>query len=244
MINTNFWANKKVLITGHTGFKGSWLSLWLNLLGAEVSGIALEPGSDTCLFNILKINSYVNHYIVDIRNKEKLTSTIKKINPEIIIHLAAQPLVRESYNNPIETLETNIIGTANVLEATRNLNNIKIILNVTTDKCYENKNWIWPYRETDRLGGHDPYSNSKACSELVTQSYRDSFLKNMNIAVATARSGNVLGGGDWSKDRIIPDIIEHTFNQKTLSIRNPLSTENMQNMLKGLSSVICCISYM
>lgn len=235
----NFFKGKRVLITGHTGFKGAWLSLLLNKLGAHVSGYALNPPTIPNLYNLIYPEKFIESCIADISNFEELKRFIEKIQPEIVIHLAAQSLVKASYKDPRFTYQTNVMGTVNLLEAARNINGIKVILNVTTDKCYENKEWVWGYREDDVLGGHDPYSNSKACSELITSSYRNAFFnadeKNKNgIAVATARSGNIIGGGDWSQDRLVPDFIRSMQVEEDVFIRNPGSTRPWQFILDSL----------
>jgi len=233
---------KKVLITGHTGFKGSWLSLWLIKLGAKAVGYSLEPPTKPNHFGLLKLD--MNSVIGDIRNKNKLNSTFKKYKPEIVFHLAAQPLVRYSYINPVETFETNVMGTLNVFEACRNTESVRVIVNITSDKCYENKEWVWGYRENDPMGGYDPYSASKGCSELITSSYRRAFLnpddygKKHNILLASVRSGNVIGGGDWGKDRLIPDIVRAINKNEKLCIRNPNATRPWQHVLESLSGYL------
>jgi CDP-glucose 4,6-dehydratase len=238
----NSYQNKKVLVTGHTGFKGSWLIKWLEMLGAEVQGISLEPNTEPNHFTL--IHSDIKSHILDIRDAEKLSKTIRSINPDIVFHLAAQPLVRESYEYPLETLQTNVMGTANVLNACRGLDNLKAILVVTTDKCYENKEWIWGYRESDPMGGYDPYSMSKGCAELVVSSFRrsyfnlDDYSKKHSTLLATARGGNVIGGGDWSKDRLIPDIIKSVVKQQSVMIRSPHSTRPWQHVLECLSGYL------
>lgn len=229
-----FWKNKTILITGHTGFKGSWLSLWLTQLGANVIGFALPPPTEPNLFTLANVSSGMTSIIGDIRDFSSLLTLLKNHQPEIIIHMAAQPLVLQSYDEPIETYETNVMGTVHLLEAARQTQSVKAIVNVTTDKCYENKEWHWGYRENDRLGGYDPYSNSKACSELVTSAYRDSYFRKMNIGLASARAGNVIGGGDWAKDRLIPSIIDSLFNQQPLSIRHPQALRPWQHVLEPL----------
>lgn len=233
----NFWHNKNVFITGHTGFKGSWLSIWLINLGANVYGYSLKPKKQS-LFNNLELKNKLKKNIYgDIRDFNYLKKTIKNSKPEIVFHLAAQPLVIDSYHKPLETFDTNILGTANLLEACRNEWRIKSIVCITTDKCYKNKEWIYGYREVDELGGHDPYSSSKACAELVTSSYVNSFLKN-KINVATVRAGNVIGGGDWSANRIVPDIIKSYNLNKKLIVRNPNATRPWQHVLEPLSGYI------
>lgn len=230
-----FWRNKKVLITGHTGFKGSWLCMWLKKLGANVIGYGLEPNTEPSLFRILDIENSIISIIGDIRDEEKLEYIIKEYQPEIVFHLAAQALVRKSYENPIETIETNILGTANLLNAIRLNDSVRVVINVTSDKCYENKEWVWGYRETDSIGGYDPYSCSKGCSELITNSFRNSFFKEKNIFLASARAGNVIGGGDWAEDRLVPDIIKALSNNSNPAIRNPYAVRPWQHVLEPLS---------
>lgn len=239
----NFYQGKKVFITGHTGFKGSWLSLMLHSLGAEVFGYALEPPTLPSLFEIAGIGNLVHSTIGDIRDYQLLKTVLSEIKPEIIFHLAAQPLVRESYKNPVETYATNVMGTVNLLEAVRKTGGVKALVNVTTDKCYENKEWLWGYRENEPLGGYDPYSNSKACSELVTQSFRNSFFnpedyKTHGLAIATARAGNVIGGGDWAAARLIPDFIRSMENRETVKIRNPKAIRPWQHVLDPLNGYL------
>lgn len=229
MKKLDIFKNKKILITGHTGFKGSWLCKLLLELGAKVSGISLEADK-LSLYNLLKLDNEVSSHIFDIRNN--LDKVIKEINPDIIFHLAAQPLVIESYENPLYTFETNIMGTINVLEAIRKLNNLECAVMITTDKVYDNKEWAWGYRENDSLGGVDPYSSSKACAELVIKSYKKSLLNDLNIA--TARAGNVIGGGDFAKDRIIPDIVRAIEKNKAVELRNPNSVRPWQHVLDVL----------
>lgn len=225
------FKNKKVLITGHTGFKGSWLCKLLLEFGAKVSGISLEAEKNS-LYNLLKLDNEVDSHIRDIRKLENIENIIKEINPDIIFHLAAQPLVIESYNNPLYTFETNIIGTINILEAIRKLNNLECAIMITTDKVYDNKEWAWGYRENDSLGGNDPYSSSKACAELVIKSYKKSFFEKLKIA--TARAGNVIGGGDFAKDRIIPDIVRAIEKNESVELRNPNSVRPWQHVLDVL----------
>jgi CDP-glucose 4,6-dehydratase len=245
MVNKEFWSGKKVLITGHTGFKGSWLSMYLYKLGAEVSGYSLEPPTNPNLYELCNLKSFVNSTIADIRDYDSLLKKIDVDQPEIIIHMAAQPLVRLSYAEPVLTYQTNIIGTVNLLEAVRlsKTKSVRVIVNVTTDKCYENKEWIWPYRENEPLGGYDPYSSSKACSEIVTASYRNSFFNHAkydehHLAIATARAGNVIGGGDWASDRLIPDFIRAILNNNVIIIRNPDSIRPWQHVLEPLSGYL------
>ena len=225
------FKNKKVLITGHTGFKGGWLCKLLLEFGSKVSGISLEA-QKISLYNLLKLDKEVDSHICDIRKLENIDRIIKEINPDIIFHLAAQPLVIESYNNPLYTFETNIMGTINILEAIRKLNNLECAIMITTDKVYDNKEWAWGYRENDSLGGNDPYSSSKACVELIIKSYKKSFFENLNIA--TARAGNVIGGGDFAKDRIIPDIVRAIENNEAVELRNPNSVRPWQHVLDVL----------
>lgn len=239
MVNEQFWAGKKVLITGHTGFKGSWLGLWLTQLGARVTGYALQPPTEPSLFELGKINTMVNSLLGDVRDLDTLIKIFDQVKPEIVIHLAAQPLVRDSYKNPVETYAINVMGTVNVLEAIRQCDSVRAVVNVTTDKCYENKEWLWGYRETEPLGGYDPYSNSKACSELVTAAYRNSFFNPQDyqvhgVAVASARAGNVIGGGDWATDRLIPDFFRAVAQQETVVIRNPSAIRPWQHVLEPL----------
>jgi len=239
MVFSDFFRNKRVLITGHTGFKGSWLSMILNWLGAEVYGYALHPNTNPSLYCLSDLNRFVRSTIGDIRDYDKLLDALRKIRPEIIIHMAAQPLVIESYRNPRETYEVNVMGTVNLFEVARYIDSIRVILNVTTDKCYENKEWFWGYRENEMLGGFDPYSNSKACSELVTSAFRNSFFsasdyKQHGIAVATARAGNVIGGGDWAADRLIPDFFRSVSENITVEIRNPNSIRPWQHVFEPL----------
>jgi len=234
-----FYKGKSVLITGHTGFKGSWLALWLHSMGAQVTGYALDPKFDNDNFNLLGLADKINDIRGDIRDFNKLKEVFAQTRPEMVFHLAAQPLVLESYQNPRETYETNIMGTVNLFECCRNSESIKTIVNVTSDKCYENKEWIWGYKETDPMGGFDPYSSSKGCSELVTSAYRNSFFapNQFNIhgkSISSARAGNVIGGGDWSENRIIPDCIKAIFDSKEIEIRNPAAIRPWQHVLEPL----------
>jgi CDP-glucose 4,6-dehydratase len=245
MINlfNGIYDKRRVLITGHTGFKGSWLCLLLHKLGADVYGYALEPPTNPSLFIEANIAELITSYIGDIRDLNKLTKLFQKIQPEIVIHMAAQPLVRESYKNPVETYEINVMGTVNILEACRNTPSVKAIVNVTTDKCYENKEWYWGYRENEPIGGYDPYSNSKGCSELVTSAYRNSYFNpneyvNHGVAIATARAGNVIGGGDWADDRLIPDFIRAISKGEKVKIRNPNAIRPWQHVLEPLSGYL------
>lgn len=241
-VDAAFWKNKNVFITGHTGFKGSWLSLWLHSLGASVTGYALAPPAGPNLYDMCRMDELITSYIEDIRQPAALTAALTKAHPDIVFHMAAQPLVRDSYDDPAATFEINMMGTVHVLEAVRQASAqgipVKAVVNVTTDKCYDNRNWSWAYRETDRLGGSDPYSSSKACSELITDSYRRAFFQPGTpagrIAVATARAGNVIGGGDWSKDRLVPDIIRAVQRQEPVQIRYPQAVRPWQYVLEPL----------
>ena len=236
----DIYKGKRIFLTGHTGFKGSWLNLWLKSLGAEVYGYALAPNTNPSHFELLGGNKEFQGVFADIRDRENLKQSLRSFNPDIIFHLAAQPLVRESYKNPVATFESNVIGTLNVLDCARELESLKAIVVITTDKVYENKEWIWGYRENDALGGYDPYSASKACAEIVTDSMRNSFFninefgKSHQVLIATARAGNVIGGGDWSEDRLIPDIIKAVCANKSVKIRNPKSTRPWQHVLEPL----------
>ena len=230
----DFYKGKRVLITGHTGFKGAWLCQMLINAGAEVTGYALNPSTKPSLFEIANISGKMNSVIGDIRDLSKLKETFTKIQPEIVFHLAAQPIVRESYKNPVYTYETNVMGTVNICECVRTSDSVRSFLNVTTDKVYLNKEWEWGYRENEELDGYDPYSNSKSCSELVTHSYINSFFKEMNIAVSTARAGNVIGGGDFANDRIVPDCIRAAIKHEDIVVRNPFSTRPYQHVLEPL----------
>jgi CDP-glucose 4,6-dehydratase len=235
----SFWCNKKVFITGHTGFKGGWLSLWLNSLGAEVHGYALPPPTNPNLFDTANVKSCLKtNSIADIRDLDSIKEAIGKANPDIVFHLAAQPLVRQSYVNPLETYTTNVIGTVNLLEAIRQTPSVRAIVNVTTDKCYENREWIWPYREDEAMGGYDPYSSSKGCVELVTSAYRRSFFVKSGVALASARAGNVIGGGDWAEDRLIPDFLRSLGEKNNLIIRSPDAIRPWQHVLEPLSGYI------
>lgn len=232
--DSGFYKGKKVLITGHTGFKGSWLCQILLRLGADVTGYALEPPTDPGLFTICRLSEKIRSVIGDIRDLEHLRKVFEETEPEIVIHMAAQPLVRESYKNPVYTYETNVMGTVNVLECVRSTPSVKSFLNVTTDKVYQNKEWEWGYRENEQLRGLDPYSNSKSCSELVTYSYRKSFFQDGETAISTARAGNVIGGGDFARDRIIPDCVRAALAQNDIDVRNPYSVRPYQYVIEPL----------
>lgn len=236
---SGFWRGKRVLLTGHTGFKGGWLSLWLQSMGAKVHGYALDPPTKINLFTVAEIGkSMASSVIADIRNANILEQAMKSAQPEIIFHLAAQPLVRYSYAQPAETYEVNVMGTVNLLEAVRRTPGVKAVVNITTDKCYENQEWVWSYRESDAMGGFDPYSSSKACAELVTAAYRRSFLDVAGISLASARAGNVIGGGDWATDRLVPDLLRAMDSGETLKIRSPLATRPWQHVLEPLSGYL------
>lgn len=230
----NFYNGKKVFVTGHTGFKGAWLCKILSNLGADVTGYSLNPPTSPSLFEIANIENDVKSVIGDIRDYDSLKKAFDEAQPEIVLHLAAQPIVRDSYKNPAYTYETNVMGTVNILECVRNNNCVKSFLNVTTDKVYLNKEWEWGYRENEELDGYDPYSNSKSCSELVTHSYKNSFFGDERVAISTARAGNVIGGGDFANDRIIPDCIRAAIDKKDIVVRNPFSTRPYQHVLEPL----------
>ena len=237
-IDKDFWQGKRVFLTGHTGFKGSWLSLWLVSLGAKVKGYALSPPTSPSLFIEANIDSIIDSQIADIRDQDTLHESMTKFSPDILIHMAAQPLVRYSYDEPIETYEVNVIGTAKVLEVARSCPNLKAIVNITTDKCYENDERAEGYKEDDPMGGYDPYSSSKGCAELVASSYRRSFLQDQGVGLASVRAGNVIGGGDWADDRLIPDILRSFENGSPVVIRNPKATRPWQHVLEPLSGYL------
>jgi len=238
-VNPDFWRGKRVFLTGHTGFKGSWLSLWLQSLGAAVHGLALVPPTTPNLFTVAQVAAgMASHTVGDIRDLATVQKAMQAAQPDIVIHMAAQPLVRLSYAEPVETYATNVMGTVHVLESARRTPSVKAIVVVTTDKCYENKEWAWGYREDEPMGGHDPYSNSKGCAELVASAYRSSFLQSQGIAVATARAGNVIGGGDWAADRLVPDILRAFEQNQPVTIRNPHATRPWQHVLEPLSGYL------
>lgn len=238
-VEHNFWEGKRVFITGHTGFKGSWLSLWLQKMGAIVKGYALEPNTTPNLFTEAQVVEKMSSEVGDITNLQQITESMVHFNPEVLFHMAAQPLVRLSYVDPVKTFSTNVMGTVNVLEAARKCSNLKVIVSVTTDKCYENKEWVWGYREDEPMGGDDPYSSSKGCSELVINAYRKSFFNgNGSPYLASVRAGNVIGGGDWSEDRLIPDIIRAFEKGESVKIRNPNAVRPWQHVLEPLSGYL------
>jgi CDP-glucose 4,6-dehydratase len=245
MFKLDFYKGKKVFVTGHTGFKGSWLCHILSNVGADVTGYALQPPTEPSLYEIAGINQDVKSVIGDVRNLKKLKAVFEEAQPEIVLHLAAQPIVRDSYKNPVCTYETNVMGTVNILECVREYECVKSFLNVTTDKVYLNKEWVWGYRENEELDGHDPYSNSKSCSELVTHSYKNSFFSDGRVAVSTARAGNVIGGGDFANDRIIPDCIRAAAKGEDVIVRNPYSTRPYQHVLEPVYAylMIAAIQY-
>ncbi len=236
--NMEFYKNKKVLITGHTGFKGSWMCQLLIMAGADVTGYALEPPTTPSLYHMCHLAEHMHSIIGDVRDLEHMLQIFETVQPEIVIHMAAQPLVRESYKNPVYTYETNVMGTVHVLECVRKTPSVKSFLNVTTDKVYLNKEWEWGYRENEELNGYDPYSNSKSCSELVTSSYRQSFFQDASVAISTARAGNVIGGGDFAADRIIPDCIRAAEKHQDIIVRNPFSTRPYEHVLEPVTAYL------
>ncbi len=244
MVNPKFWSGKNVLLTGHTGFKGGWLTIWLESMGAKITGYSLYPNTSPNLYEEAKIASLCERSIIgDIRDLNSLSNAMVEAAPDVVIHMAAQPLVRYSYANPVETYATNVMGTVHVLEAIRSCPSVRAVVIVTTDKCYENKEWVWGYRENEPMGGYDPYSSSKGCTELVTAAYRQSFFSEKEyaghkVAIASARAGNVIGGGDWSEDRLIPDAIAAFEESNVLMIRNPLATRPWQHVLEPLSGYL------
>lgn len=248
-MNPDFWNGKRVFLTGHTGFKGGWLSLWLQQLGAEVTGYALAPPSDPSLFEVAQVGRAMRSLIGDIRDGAALTRAMQEAQPEIVIHMAAQALVRYSYANPVETYAVNVMGLVNVFEAVRATPGIKAVVNVTSDKCYENREWPWGYRENEAFGGYDPYSNSKACAELVTAGYRSSFFNpekhaQHGVALASGRAGNVIGGGDWALDRLIPDMVRAIGQRQAVMIRNPGAIRPWQHVLEPLSGYLALAEHL
>lgn len=238
-MSPDFWNGRRVFITGHTGFKGSWLALWLQSVGARVHGFALVPPTKPSLFETIDVGAgLVSHTLGDVRDAGALRRALVEAAPEIVFHLAAQPLVRQSYTDPVETYAVNVLGTVHLFEAVRASPDVRAVINVTTDKCYDNQEWAWGYRETEALGGRDPYSSSKACSELVTSAYRDSFLTAAGIAVASARAGNVIGGGDWATDRLLPDFFRARDQGRSTEVRNPSAVRPWQHVLEPLSGYV------
>ncbi|MEO8330911.1 MAG: CDP-glucose 4,6-dehydratase [Gallionella sp.] len=242
-VSTVFWHGKKVFLTGHTGFKGSWLSLWLQQLGAGVTGYALQPPTNPSLFEVAHVAQGMKSIIGDIRDGAALAKAMREAAPDIVIHMAAQPLVRRSYIDPVETYSTNVMGTVHLLEAVRQTTSVRAVVNVTSDKCYENKEWVWGYRESEPMGGFDPYSNSKGCAELVTAAYRNSFFNpekysEHHVGLASGRAGNVIGGGDWADDRLIPDILRAVSAGRPVVIRNPHAIRPWQHVLEPLSGYL------
>ncbi len=238
MIDRAFWSGKRVFLTGHTGFKGSWLSLWLESMGATVHGFSLEPPTKPSLFHEARVAEGLESEIGDVKDAGAVSRSISAFAPEIVIHMAAQPLVRASYHDPVNTYATNVMGSVHVLEAVRKTPGVRAVVMVTTDKCYENREWEWGYREDEPMGGYDPYSNSKGCAELVTSAYRRSFLSEAGVALGSARAGNVIGGGDWAEDRLIPDILRAFGQGQPAVLRNPHSTRPWQHVLEPLSGYL------
>lgn len=234
VIDSTFWTGRRVFLTGHTGFKGSWLALWLSNMGAQVHGYALAPLKPG-VFESARLDEVIaGHTVGDLRDTARLSECLQEVQPEVVFHLAAQPLVRYSYREPVETYMVNVMGTVHLLEAVRTCESVRVVVNITTDKCYENREWVWGYRECEPMGGRDPYSSSKACAELVTAAYRDSFFEKRGLSVATARAGNVIGGGDWGTDRLLPDFFRANRNGQELGVRYPEATRPWQHVLEPL----------
>jgi CDP-glucose 4,6-dehydratase len=240
MVNPSpdFWRGKRVLLTGHTGFKGAWLAIWLARMGAEVHGFARAPDTEPNLFHLAGLGSRIHHGEGDLRDAAAVCAAVRSSRPQVVLHLAAQALVRRSYAEPLETLAANVMGTANLLQALRDAEEVRAVVVVTTDKCYENREWVWPYRECDPLGGRDPYSASKACAEIVTAAFRDSYLAASNVAVASARAGNVVGGGDWAPDRLVPDCVRAFSAGTGVMLRNPAAVRPWQHVLEPLGGYL------
>lgn len=236
--DAEFWLGKRVLVTGHTGFKGGWLAIWLHRMGAQVSGLSMAPLTSPNLFELALVDVVCDSYICDLRDQAEVAQIVGKVAPDIVFHLGAQSLVRESYKSPIETFSTNVMGTAHLLEAIRDIDSVRVAIMITTDKVYKNNEWLWPYREGDALGGHDPYSASKAASEILISSYRSAFLAESGTAVSSARAGNVIGGGDWSADRLIPDAVRAWQNGNELDIRRPEAIRPWQHVLEPLAGYL------
>ncbi|MEY2439046.1 MAG: CDP-glucose 4,6-dehydratase [Verrucomicrobiota bacterium] len=242
-MNIDFWSGKSVFVTGHSGFKGSWLSLWLQLLGARTTGFSLVPPTKPNLFDLCDVASGMKSLVGDVRDQGALTKALREASPEIVIHLAAQPIVREAYADPVTTFAINVLGTVHLLEAVRSTPGVKAVVIITSDKCYENREWFWSYREKSMLGGEDPYSSSKACAEIATSAFRKSFFNperfsEHGVAVATARAGNVIGGGDWAKDRLVPDVMRSLLENRSIVIRNPHATRPWQHVLEPLNGYL------
>ncbi len=238
MISEEFWRGKRVFLTGHTGFKGSWLALWLKRLGADVTGYALEPPTEPSLFSLANVSNSLQDVRGNVCDAEKLQNAVGRSKPEIVIHMAAQSLVRRSYQEPVESYATNVMGTVHLLEAVRHAGSVHAVLIITSDKCYENREWLWGYREIEPMGGFDPYSSSKGCAELATAAYRNSYFGNTETAVASARAGNVIGGGDWAADRLLPDMMHAALEGRTSKLRNPGAVRPWQHVLEPLSGYL------
>lgn len=243
LVKTSFWQGRRVFVTGHTGFKGGWLAIWLRQLGAEVAGFALAPPTEPSLFEAARVGDGMVSTIGDIRDAAALSEAVRAFQPEFVFHLAAQPLVRLSYDIPVETYATNVLGTVHLLEAARACDSVRTVVNVTSDKCYENREWVWGYRENEAMGGYDPYSSSKGCAELVTSAYSRSYCANpehpeRRLALASGRAGNVIGGGDWALDRLVPDLIRGFLNAEPVAIRNPAAVRPWQHVLEPLSGYL------
>ena len=238
LVKRSPWQGRRVLVTGHTGFKGSWLCLWLNRLGADVTGFALPPATDPNLFDQAKVAELVRHVEGDVRDCSRLTAVITECRPEVVFHLAAQPLVRQSYAEPVETFAANVMGTVHLLEACRGIEGLAAVVCITTDKCYENREWCWPYRESDPMGGHDPYSASKGAAEIAIAYYRRSFFAEHEAGIASVRAGNVIGGGDWATDRLIPDVVRAVLEGREPEIRNPRAVRPWQHVLEALGGYL------